>query len=622
MPASPPWCPSLPREPAGAPRSLLVVGALADVVEDQLRRLFAELGIGRCASCRPAAPPTCPPVGPNTSFLLAQPFLAETARALEERGAVRLAAPFPLGAEGTTLWLEAAADAWRRRPGPLPQRDRPRPRARRAARLARAPARRSPASASSSSPTRQLEMPAGPLPGARAGMELVEVGTPYLHRQHLAAGAGAAAARHGAERGPGRRPAARPLPRRPARPRRSAASASPTRWRPRASPPNGRSSSSSRRSRATSRPATSPSCSPGRSSAAPGWWPEPCSSPSGPTKARRMSARCAIATAMEGLHYVLHAPQGDTYADLLFTMIERRAKRPPVTYTTFQARDLGGDTAELFKTAAPRRLRALPAAGDARRRLLHRRADPGRSRRPRQGAGPADPGRAAGAARPTRRRRTGARPRPSTSWSAPWPDPAPAAGTKRAAREPARGPAATSSAPPPSASATATTSPRSPACSAGSGIDVNVVAPMGATPGRSRPARRGRFQRRALPRDRRHGGALAASAPSASHWPRPCRSASAPRATSSPRSPRSPAIDAAPVLAAEPSRLPWYSRSVDSTYLTGKRVFIFGDATHAIAAARVAAAGAGLHGGRPRHLQPRDSPARSARPPSATASRR
>ena len=59
-----------------------------------------------------------------------------------------------------------------------------------------------------------------------------------------------------------------------------------------------------------------------------------------------------VATAMEGLHYVLHAPQGDTYADLLFTMIERRSKRPPVTYTTFQARDLGGDTAELFKNAA------------------------------------------------------------------------------------------------------------------------------------------------------------------------------------------------------------------------------------------------------------------------------
>jgi light-independent protochlorophyllide reductase subunit B len=38
----------------------------------------------------------------------------------------------------------------------------------------------------------------------------------------------------------------------------------------------------------------------------------------------------------------------------------------------------------------------------------------------------------------------------------------------------------------------------------------------------------------------------------------------------------------------EESRLPWWSRSVDSTYLTGKRVFIFGDATHVLAAERVA----------------------------------
>jgi light-independent protochlorophyllide reductase subunit B len=58
-----------------------------------------------------------------------------------------------------------------------------------------------------------------------------------------------------------------------------------------------------------------------------------------------------VATGMTGLHYVLHAPQGDTYADLLFTMIERRDHRPPVTYTTFQARDLGADTAGLFKSA-------------------------------------------------------------------------------------------------------------------------------------------------------------------------------------------------------------------------------------------------------------------------------
>ena len=58
-----------------------------------------------------------------------------------------------------------------------------------------------------------------------------------------------------------------------------------------------------------------------------------------------------IAASMRGLHYVLHAPQGDTYADLLFTMIERRDTRPPVTYTTFKAQDLGADTAEIFKIA-------------------------------------------------------------------------------------------------------------------------------------------------------------------------------------------------------------------------------------------------------------------------------
>jgi light-independent protochlorophyllide reductase subunit B len=39
---------------------------------------------------------------------------------------------------------------------------------------------------------------------------------------------------------------------------------------------------------------------------------------------------------------------------------------------------------------------------------------------------------------------------------------------------------------------------------------------------------------------------------------------------------------------AAPSHSEWYSRSVDSTYLTGKRVFIFGDASHAVAAARIA----------------------------------
>ena len=88
-----------------------------------------------------------------------------------------------------------------------------------------------------------------------------------------------------------------------------------------------------------------------------------------------------IATAMKGVHYVLHAPQGDTYADLLFTMIERRDKRPPVTYTTFQARDLGGDTAELFKSAAREAYERFQAASPACWIILHGGIDPGRSGR-------------------------------------------------------------------------------------------------------------------------------------------------------------------------------------------------------------------------------------------------
>ena len=71
-----------------------------------------------------------------------------------------------------------------------------------------------------------------------------------------------------------------------------------------------------------------------------------------------------VATAMEGVHYLLHSPQGDTYADLLFTMIERRSKRPPVTYTTFQARDLGVGKA---RAAGVRVRRAAGDGGAAHR---------------------------------------------------------------------------------------------------------------------------------------------------------------------------------------------------------------------------------------------------------------
>ena len=66
-------------------RELLVVGALPDVVEDQMMGLLADLGIGpvRCLPARAITDETA--VGPNTVFALTQPFLGDTHAALERR---------------------------------------------------------------------------------------------------------------------------------------------------------------------------------------------------------------------------------------------------------------------------------------------------------------------------------------------------------------------------------------------------------------------------------------------------------------------------------------------------------------------------------------------------------
>jgi light-independent protochlorophyllide reductase subunit N len=176
--------PSLPEAPPAAAPSLLVVGALADVVEDQFARLFSELGIGPLRFFPPRRATDLPSVGPGTQFLLAQPFLADTARALEARGATRLEAPFPLGAEGTTLWLHAAATAWsiddaRFDAVTAPAIERSR----------RALARYRDALAGKRVfffPDSQLEVPIARFLARELGMQLVEVGSPYLHRQHLA----------------------------------------------------------------------------------------------------------------------------------------------------------------------------------------------------------------------------------------------------------------------------------------------------------------------------------------------------------------------------------------------------------------------------------------------------
>ncbi len=176
--------PSLPAMPDHMPASLLVVGALADVVEDQFRRIFTELGIGRVDFFPPRRSTEMPAIGPNTRFLLAQPFLAETARLLETRGATRLPAPFPLGAEGTTAWLAAAAAAFGVEQAVFDLATAaPRERA------SRAIARYAPQLNDKSIfffPDSQLEAPLARFLANEVGMRLIEVGMPYLHRQHLA----------------------------------------------------------------------------------------------------------------------------------------------------------------------------------------------------------------------------------------------------------------------------------------------------------------------------------------------------------------------------------------------------------------------------------------------------
>ena len=95
---------------AGEAPAFLIVGALADVVEDQFRRLFAGLGIERVAFFPGNRSDALPALGPDTRIVLAQPFLSATLKALEDRGGRHLPAPFPLGAEGTTAWLWAIAE--------------------------------------------------------------------------------------------------------------------------------------------------------------------------------------------------------------------------------------------------------------------------------------------------------------------------------------------------------------------------------------------------------------------------------------------------------------------------------------------------------------------------------
>jgi light-independent protochlorophyllide reductase subunit N len=174
----------MPQLPHDAPSRLLVVGALADVVEDQLRRLLHDIGIANVDVLPPRRSAELPSIGPSTRFLLAQPFLGQTAAAIEARGAERLRALFPLGAEGTTDWLRAAALAFDVSPSRFEAVT-----GSRVARARQSLARWRADLAGRSLfffPDSQLEIPIGRFLTRELGMQLIEVSTPYIHREHLA----------------------------------------------------------------------------------------------------------------------------------------------------------------------------------------------------------------------------------------------------------------------------------------------------------------------------------------------------------------------------------------------------------------------------------------------------
>jgi len=281
-----------------------------------------------------------------------------------------------------------------------------------------------------------------------------------------------------------------------------------------------------------------------------------------------------VATGMTGLHYVLHAPQGDTYADLLFTMIERRSKRPPVTYTTFQARDLGADTADLFQTScreayARFQPQAMIVGASCTAELIQddpgglaERMDlpvpvvalelPSYQRKENFGASETFFQLVRNLAKPCERTA-------EVSCNIIGPT-----GLGFRHRD----------------DVTEVTKLLSEM-----GVAVNLVAPMGSCPDDFARLGAAHFNVMLYPE----------TAETAARWLE--REFDQPYTKTVPMGVHATAEfveEVATIAGVEPTvdeaelRMPWYSASVDSTYLTGKRVFIFGDATHAKAAARIA----------------------------------
>jgi len=175
--------PSLPSTESTAPE-LVVVGTLADVIEDQFRRLFDALGIKAVRFFPGRSSNDLPAIGKHTRVVLAQPFLSDTLRALSNRGALHIPSCFPIGAEGTLAWFKAIADEFHVEPSVFET-------------VMASPLSRARAAVEKLLPTlqdkhiwflpdSQLEIPIARFLANECGMRLGEIGTPYHDRYLMA----------------------------------------------------------------------------------------------------------------------------------------------------------------------------------------------------------------------------------------------------------------------------------------------------------------------------------------------------------------------------------------------------------------------------------------------------
>ena len=159
---------------------LAVLGALPDVVQDQMLRLLTDMGIEDVLVLPEQTAGSSAGIGKNTQFICAQPFLGAAYDEMVRRGANAIHAPFPFGASGTTEWLGAIAKRFGVEQGKFdavtagPK-----------ARAERAIAKVSETLTGRSIfffPDSQLEVPLARFLSDECGMNLTEVGSPYIHR--------------------------------------------------------------------------------------------------------------------------------------------------------------------------------------------------------------------------------------------------------------------------------------------------------------------------------------------------------------------------------------------------------------------------------------------------------